>query len=510
MYRRNMITLLILTLIFALSIAALVVNPVLGRDGMRLGLDLQGGIYLEYQVQFPEGTLDTDRENMINQAVEKIRTRIDRFGITEPIVQSLGNERIIVQLPGFSDIAQAKALVEQTGFLEFREVELNTSGSPVTLNDYLTQTELTFIDKSETGDRFFANENQIVLAILQKNEEDHLYFVDIDGNTLSTDTLKKGDVYLYSWIAARGTDGTQLTGALLTSATPDVENTTTGSLPIVKIVWNSDGSVIFDQIAARLYVRTQNTVQRALGIFLDKKLLSAPEVNAQSYGGTAIIEGNFTAAQVTTLANLLSSGSLPMPLQRPPVYENTVSATLGANFTRMGIIGGIVGALLVILFMILYYRIPGMMASLALLFYGALLLAIFKLLPVTISLAGIGGFVLSVGMAVDANVLIFERMKEELRNGRTLKAAIEAGFDRAWLAIRDSNITTFISCLVLYWIGGLVPNGAPIKGFALTLFIGAAVSMFTAIVVTRSLLRLFVGTAISQRISLFSAFIGRK
>jgi preprotein translocase subunit SecD len=176
----------------------------------------------------------------------------------------------------------------------------------------------------------------------------------------------------------------------------------------------------------------------------------------------------------------------------------------------MSVIGGAVGAFLVILFMILYYRIPGTMASLALIFYGALLLAIFKLWPITLSLAGIGGFVLSMGMAVDANVLIFERMKEELRNGRSLKAAVEAGFDRAWLAIRDSNITTFISCIVLYWVGGLVPNGAPLKGFAVTLFVGAAVSMFTAIVVTRSLLRLIIDTKLSKNISLFIAFTGRK
>ena len=510
MYKRNVITILILTLILALLVASLIINPVLGRDGMRLGLDLQGGIYLEYQVEFPKGTSDSERATLINRAVDIIRLRIDRFGVAEPIVQSLGNERIVVQLPGFSDIEQAKSLVEQTGYLEFREVETNTSGSPVTLNDYLTQADLSFIDKSETGDRYFATEHQTVKAILQQDQEGNLHFVDVDGNTISNDNLKQGDVYLYSWIAARGTDGTQLTGALLTSATSDIENTTTGTIPVVKIVWDTEGSVVFDEVAARLYVRTENTVQRSLGIFLDKTLLSAPEVNAQSYSGTAIIEGNFTTSQVNEMANLLSSGSLPMPLQKPPIYENTISATLGAGFTRMSVIGGAVGAFLVILFMILYYRIPGTMASLALIFYGALLLAIFKLWPITLSLAGIGGFVLSMGMAVDANVLIFERMKEELRNGRSLKAAVEAGFDRAWLAIRDSNITTFISCIVLYWVGGLVPNGAPLKGFAVTLFVGAAVSMFTAIVVTRSLLRLIIDTKLSKNISLFIAFTGRK
>jgi preprotein translocase subunit SecD len=160
--------------------------------------------------------------------------------------------------------------------------------------------------------------------------------------------------------------------------------------------------------------------------------------------------------------------------------------------------------------MIFYYRLPGVIASLALIFYGTLVLALFKLIPVTLTLAGIGGFVLSIGMAVDANVLIFERMKEEFRTGQTLGATIEAGFDRAWTAIRDSNVTTFIVCLILYWVGNSIAFGGSVKGFALTLFIGVAVSMFTAIVVTRTFLRLFVGTDLARRTSIFTTFSGRK
>jgi preprotein translocase subunit SecD len=174
------------------------------------------------------------------------------------------------------------------------------------------------------------------------------------------------------------------------------------------------------------------------------------------------------------------------------------------------VVAGIVAFILIILFMILYYRFAGVMASIALIFYAAVVLAIFKLWPVTLSLAGIGGFVLSLGMAVDANVIIFERMKEEIRNGRTLGAAIEAGFNRAWLAIRDSNITTFIACIILIWIGGVVPSGQPVRGFGITLFIGVAVSMFTCITVTRALLRSFIGTDIGIKTSLFSVFTGRK
>ena len=183
---------------------------------------------------------------------------------------------------------------------------------------------------------------------------------------------------------------------------------------------------------------------------------------------------------------------------------------MGADFVALGSKAGLIGIILVMLFMIIYYRLPGVLASLALIFYGALVLAAFKLIPVTLTLAGLGGFILSIGMAVDANVLIFERMKEEFRTGRTLGAAIEAGFNRAWTAIKDSNITTFIVCGILYWVGTSIVAGAPVKGFALTLFIGVAVSMFTAILVTRTFLRLFVGSRLAKRTSLFSPYLGRK
>jgi preprotein translocase subunit SecD len=201
---------------------------------------------------------------------------------------------------------------------------------------------------------------------------------------------------------------------------------------------------------------------------------------------------------------------LPMPLKQPPLYQEKISATLGADFIDMSLMAGLIGIILVMLFMIVYYRLPGVLASLALIFYGAVVLAIFKLIPVTLTLAGIGGFVLSIGMAVDANVLIFERMKEEFAAGRTLGAAIEAGFNRAWTAIRDSNVTTFIVCAILYWLGSSIIASAPVMGFALTLFIGVAVSMFSAIVVTRTLLRLFVGTKLAKRTSLFSAHREKK
>ena len=292
-------------------------------------------------------------------------------------------------------------------------------------------------------------------------------------------------------------------------ATPNIITKATGAEAEVDIEWNAEGAEIFDHIAQRLYdAGPYGSAQRALGIFLDNILLSDPQILEPAYHGRASITGNFTVEEVTLLANLLESGSLPMPLQKPPLYEEKVSATLGAGFIDMSLKAGLIGIILVMLFMTIYYRMPGVIACLALIFYGALVLALFKLIPVTLTLAGIGGFVLSIGMAVDANVLIFERMKEEFRAGRTLGAAIEVGFSRAWPAIRDSNVTTFIVCGILYWLGSSIVASAPVMGFALTLFIGVAVSMFTAIVVTRTLLRLFVGTRLARKAALFKAYAG--
>ena len=270
--------------------------------------------------------------------------------------------------------------------------------------------------------------------------------------------------------------------------------------------WDEEGSQLSEQITSRL-------IGQQLGIFEGDEPLKgddgqpiAPRVDSVIID-SGQIEG-LSMNEATALSKQLNAGRLPVPLE--VIYEQTVSPVLGADFIDLSLKAGLIGILLVMLFIIIYYRLPGLVASLALIFYGALIVALFKMIPVTLTLAGIGGFVLSIGMAVDANVLIFERMKEELQKGRTLGAATEAGFNRAWRAIRDSNVTTFIVCGILYWVGTSVVAGAPVKGFALTLFIGVAVSMFTAIVVTRTLLRLFVGTRLSPKTRLFSPYLRRK
>ena len=290
------------------------------------------------------------------------------------------------------------------------------------------------------------------------------------------------------WVPATGTmedKDVHLTGAFL-KPNSFVELTPTTNQPIVHFEWNSEGAKLFKQITTEL-------LNMPLGIFLDNELVSNPVVRAV-IEDKGIIEG-ILLDEARLLAIQLNAGALPIPLK--VVQQEDVDAFLGADSLKRSLQAGVVGLGLVMLFLILYYRLPGLLASLALLYYGALLLAIFKLLPVTLTLAGIAGFIVSLGMAVDANILIFERMKEELRGGVPLRGAIDRGFSRAWTAIRDSNITTFIACVVLYWFGSRFAAGQ-VMGFAVTLFLGVAVSMFTAVTVTRRLFSLALGAGADQ------------
>ena len=521
MIRRN--TQVFIGVLIIFTLAALVVLPfeegTLGKRGLRLGLDLVGGVHLVYQAQFPEEATAEEQARGMDRALEIIRTRIDKYGVTEPTIQTVeiaGKVCISVKLPGFTDIEEAKKLVKQTGFLEFRMVELSNEGSPVYLTDYLEKDQVEFFNKDEDGTRIFAEawyEGGIPMAILDRDEEGNLIYLDDAGNPVDAEELRGITTEFRSWIPARGQDGTTLTGAFLeeSTAVPDQQAGVVTAMKIA-IVWSEEGGEIFNQVAERIYNSgPSNSPQRDVGIFLDNELISAPQILQRFYeGGRGEISGGFDIAEATRLSHLLASGALPMPLGEEPRYQDEISATRGTITVDMAITAGLIGMILVMLFIIVYYRIPGILASLALIFYGSLVMALFKLIPVTLTLAGIGGFILSLGMAVDANVLIFERMKEELRTGRTLGAAIEAGFDRAWTAIRDSNVTTIIVCLILYWVGSSIIAGEAVMGFALTLFIGVVVSMFTAIVVTRTLLRLFVGTRLAKRTRLFSPRLGRK
>ncbi len=446
MFRKNRLSLVFILLVFV--VALLVVIPVdkgvLFSRGILLGLDLQGGIHLVYRADF-SGVEAGKEAEIIDGVVAVIANRINPLGVTEPVIEKQGEDRIVVQLPGLDLTDVQKDRIGRTALLEFGE--LIAEGEEAKWVNELGSW------KPATGT---INGVEKVLNSSYFNENT---FVNIDDF---------GNIEL-------------------------------------AFEWDEEGSQLSEQITSRL-------IGQRLGIFEgDNPLLGedgfpiAPRVDAVITESGRIT--GLSLNEATELSKQLNAGRLPVSLEI--IYEQTVSPVLGADFINLSLKAGIIGIILIMLFMVAYYRIPGLVASLALVFYGVLVLAIFKLLGATLTLAGIGGFVLSIGMAVDANVLIFERMKEELQTGRTLGAATRAGFNRAWTAIRDSNVTTFIVTIILFWVGDSVVAGAPVKGFAVTLFIGVAVSMFTAIVVTRTLLRLFVGTRLAQRTHLFSPYLRR-
>ena len=429
MKKRDTAILVFIVVLLGLCLAATlpIQTNLLGPGGLRLGLDLRGGSQLLYKADLSKKEPSVTDEQAMASAMEKIQRRVNEFGAAEPIIQKQGTDRILVQLPGVKDITRAISLIGDTGLLYFRELQVDASGSPV----LDSQGYYTFREEAAT---------------------------------------------------AIGTDGEvrELTGQYLTLAKPDFDQF---GAPIVVFEWNDEGAHLFQQITSR-------NLQKPLAIAIDQEIISSPTVEAV-ITNRGQIQGSFTVEEVRDLVNKLNSGALDVPLEL--IDERDVDATLGADSVRKSLIAAGVGILLLLIFMVVYYRLPGVIACLSLLIYGAILLAIFSTFSsqLTLTLPGIAAFILSLGMAVDANVLIFERLKEELRAGRSLQAAVEIGFARAWSAIRDSNITTLIACLILFWLGGTF-GAFMVRGFALTLSIGVAISMFTAIVVSRTFLRIIV------------------
>ncbi|MDM7999064.1 MAG: protein translocase subunit SecD [Dehalococcoidia bacterium] len=514
---------LLLLILAVLGVSIWVMTPsgtsVLGRQkgnlGLRLGLDLQGGTHVVYRGVFSENISDDEKSFDMEAAVTSIKRRVDSYGVVEPVIRRLGTESVDIQLPGV-EVEEALSLIGKTAYLEFREVEMNGS-EPARLKDYRDDGRTDFFDNSDSGvrdtpiNRLFVDAEGLPAVFIEKSGAG-LRYLNGNGDEIDPGSIDAALDNALSWMPAVGDVGGQkkvLTGAYLTKAVPQYPSQDSISTEItVGIEWNSAGADLFDQITKRIKAKGDyGDAQRALGIFLDNELLSAPQVfpstmTEDSYGSSASITGDFDRSEARKLAIQLTSGALPMPLEIT-YGPKSVSATLGADFAHRAFIAVMVGLLLVGLFMILYYRLPGLVAAIALVMYTIIVLAIYKAIPVTLTLAGIAGFIVSLGMAVDANVLIFERMKEELRAGRTLKAAADAGFSRAWPAIRDSNITTFIACGILYWFGSSIPTATVVMGFAVTLFLGVAVSMFSAIVISKTLLMLFTGGRFANRLPLF-------
>ncbi|HEY9295757.1 MAG TPA: protein translocase subunit SecD [Phormidium sp.] len=454
----------LLAVIFILVIAAIVV---LVQFPLRLGLDLQGGSQLTLQIkQTDQKRQITDQDlEAIQNVVEK---RINALGVSEAVVQTVGNNQLLVQLPGVKDPQEAERVLGGTAQLEFRG---QTNKPEVQAQLQVRQIELIQLQQKQ--------------AELAKSNDEAAIAANAAQIKQKTAELQALQLQLYESVG--------LTGKNLTNAAPQTDQSNEWN---VAIEFDNEGGEKFAQLTKNIA-----GTGRAIGIFLDNELISSPVVDAQYAktgiaGGKAVISGNFDTKTAYELAVQLRGGALPFPVE---VVENrAVGATLGRDSIQSSIYAGIVGLILVLIFMVVYYRLPGAIANISLLIYALLTLAAFGLLGVTLTLPGIAGFILSIGMAVDANVLIFERTREELRAGKTLYRSVESGFYRAFSSILDSNVTTWISCAALFWLGtGLV------KGFALTLAIGIAVSMFTAITCSRTLMMLAITIPEFRKTELF-------
>jgi preprotein translocase subunit SecD len=412
----------------------------INRDfNTRLGLDLVGGVQALLEADVP-ATTDVTPENM-RTARAIVENRVNGLGVSEAVVQQAGDRRILVELPGETDPEKALATIKQTGLLEFVEMGQNPLPPGTTIQtDYLSGSESQpTASPTETG-------SSSVITPTNPTQPETVYQTVMTGAALASVNVTRSQAGQYE----------------------------------VAFTLTSEGSQIFGSY-------TSAHVGDYLAIVLDKTVISAPRIDSAITEGRGVIQGNFTPQSANDLAIQLRYGSLPIPLK--VVTSQTVGPTLGQDSLRKSLIAGSIGLSVVMLFMGLYYRLPGVVADVALLIYALITFALFKLIPVTLTLPGIAGFVLSLGVAVDANILIFERLKEELRAGRTLSQAIDLGWDRAWPSIRDSNLSTLITSGILYWFGSTF-GASIVKGFSLTLAIGVIVSMFTAIIVTRTLLHL--------------------
>ena len=384
----------------------------ISKYNFKLGLDLSGGTHLVYKADVTEVGED-DIKGSMEALRDVIERRVNIFGVSEPVVQVQnagftgdGEERLIVDLPGVTDVGEAIKMIGQTPILEFR-----------------------------TENPSFDSTNE-----------------DMENVT-------------YDQVYTK----TDLTGRFLNKATLEFDQTT--GEPIVSLVFDDEGSKLFEKI-------TSENIGKTVAIFLDGMPISVPLVNEAISGGKAQISGNFTGTEAKILVGRLNSGALPVPISL--ISTQTIGPSLGDEATSAGINAAIIGLLAIAIFLLFWYRLPGLVAVLALSMYIVIILSLFKLIPVTLTAAGIAGFIISIGIAVDANVLIFERMKEELGQGDDVSESIAHGFKRAWYSVRDSNISSIITAIILFWFGTSL-----IKGFALTFLIGVVVSMISAITITR-------------------------
>ena len=566
--------------------------------GLSLGLDLQGGSHLVYQA---EPTSDESRaESQAPDADDMlslqriIERRVNSSGLGEPIIQILGDDRLLIQLPGVREPARAKSIIGETAQLEFKHRQLgiprnlategiitdadivSVTAEPIP-DELLPDAEPTATPEAGAETSAAVDEEAIPVIIVELTPQGAAKFDEVLANlrqkfqvaapssnivtfqgelrsgvlpglnvTINGNETING-VFAPPWIsklegtnryvfpypqpqpepAQPGETPVEVEPDSVTAAQSRIGDDATVifieqpgrvdedfglggdnlSRAYASLHAQSDQPIInleFDSLGTRLFgektTEIAGSLTDSIAIFLDDQELIAPVVRTPITTGTAIIEGGFTLERAQDISLLLEGGRLPFPITL--IQERSVDAILGSDSLAKSVLAGMVGFALVFLFMTLYYRVPGLVASIALLIYTAFVLAIFKLLPVTLTLSGVAATILSVGMAVDANVLIFERMKDELRNGRTLIGAINIGFNRAWPAIRDSNVSTLITCAILYYFSNQLGTTI-VQGFAATLAIGVMISMFSAIMVSRTILRVIASTGLARLLGAF-------
>ncbi len=432
------------------------------RFPVRQGLDLQGGLQVVLEARPVAGQeLDNDTLEGTRQTLER---RVNGLGVSEPLIQTRGNDQIIVELPGVDDPQQAVDILQETALLEIIDPQGQFLPDGLTVRTNLDPAA------EDDGAPTAATPLPVGPGASPAVAASPASATPAASPVAGTDADAPADGPVYQTIVS---------GAQLRNAAPATDRA--GS-PVVSFQLDGSGAQAMQDFTSR-------NLGQPMSILLDKQVISTATIQG-AIADSGQISG-MSPLEVRDLVIQLKAGALNVPLE--VVQSRTVGPTLGQDSIDRSLIAGAVGLSIVALFMIFFYRLPGLVSVLALLIYTAIVFAIFKLVPVTLTLAGIAGFILSIGMAVDANVLIFARLKEELRQGRPLSNAIEAGFDHAWPSIRDSNITTMITTFILYLFGNYTGTTI-ITGFALTLFIGVAVSMFTAIIVTRTFLRLLVDT----------------
>ncbi len=445
--RNNWLVLIVLLIVFSLWIDLskniTIYNPfndtpIIDRNvDVKLGLDLRGGLQALLEADVPADTAISAEE--LNNAKNILQNRANALGVSEIVMQTAGDRRIVAEFPGVTNPEEVVSTLKQTALLEF--VDMGTSPLPAGTT-IKTDFGITSPPAAPTTDPAATPTDPAATPVAAPTET--VYHTVMTGAGLQTASVTRSSEGAYQ----------------------------------ISFVLKGDATDLFAEY-------TTSHTKQYLAIVLDKQIVSAPIIENPITSGQGVISGNFTQEEAQTLAVQLRSGALPIPIK--VVESRTVGATLGEESIRKSVLAGLIGLGVVILFMAFNYQLPGLIADLALICYALFSLMVFKMIPVTLTLPGIAGFILSVGMAVDANVLIFERLKEELRAGRNLRQAIDLAWSRAWPSIRDSNTSTLITCLILFVFGNTF-GASMVKGFSVTLALGVGISLFTAIIVTRTFL----------------------